>query len=82
MDTLIICGVTTEICVESTIRDAFFRDFKIVVPEDAVAALDVTRHEGTLLTIKFGFGTVTTTAEIIDCLGISLGTVKAPQKLN
>ena len=73
VDTLIICGVTTEICVESTIRDAFFRDFKIVVPEDAVAALDVIRHEGTLLTIKFGFGTVTTTAEIIDGLGISLG---------
>ena len=72
VDTLIICGVTTEICVESTIRDAYFRDFKIVVPEDAVAALDVVRHQGTLLTIQFGFGTVTTTAEVIDSLGVPL----------
>ena len=73
VDTLIICGVTTEICVESTIRDAYFRDFRIVVPEDAVAAMDVARHQGTLLTIQFGFGTVTTTAEVIDSLGVPLG---------
>jgi ureidoacrylate peracid hydrolase len=72
VDTLIVCGVTTEICVESTIRDAFFRDYKIVVPEDAVAATSVTRHEGTLLTIRFGFGAVTTTAEVIDSLGVSV----------
>ena len=32
VDTLIVCGVTTEICVESTIRDAYFRDFRILVP--------------------------------------------------
>ena len=72
VDTLIICGVTTEICVESTIRDAYFRDYKILVPEDAVAAMDVGRHQGTLLTIQYGFGTVTTTAEVIDSLGVSL----------
>ena len=72
VDTLIICGVTTEICVESTTRDAFFRDFKISVPEDAVASMDVVRHQGTLRTIQYGFGTVTTTAEVIDSLGVHL----------
>lgn len=40
VDTLIVCGVTTEMCVESTIRDAFFRDFQIIVPQDAVASED------------------------------------------
>ncbi len=73
VDTLIICGVTTEICVESTIRDAYFRDYKIFVPEDAVAAMDVARHQGTLLTIRYGFGTVTTSGEVIDSLGVPLG---------
>ena len=73
VDTLIICGVTTEICVESTVRDAYFRDYKVLVPEDAVAAMDVARHEGTLLTIRYGFGTVTTTPEVIDSLGVPLG---------
>ncbi len=72
VDTLIICGVTTEICVESTIRDAYFRDYKILVPEDAVAAMDLARHQGTLLTIQYGFGTVTTTGDVIDALGVPL----------
>ena len=72
VDTLIICGVTTEICVESTIRDAYFRDFKILVPKDAVAAMDIDRHEGTLATIEYGFGSVTTSAKLIsDLLGIA-----------
>ena len=64
VDTVVVCGVTTEICVESIVRDAFFRDYRIVVPEDAVAAIDPLRHEGTLRTIRFGFGTVTTVDEI------------------
>jgi ureidoacrylate peracid hydrolase len=68
VDTLIVCGVTTEICVESTIRDAYFRDFKIIVPKDAVAAMDIGRHKGTLATIEFGFGSVTTSAELINDL--------------
>jgi len=68
VDTLIICGVTTEICVESTIRDAYFRDFKILVPKDAVAAMDIERHKGTLVTIEYGFGSVTTSAKLINDL--------------
>ena len=38
--TLIICGVTTEMCVESTLRDGFFHDFRIVLAADAVASVD------------------------------------------
>ena len=68
VDTLIVCGVTTEICVESTIRDAYFRDFRILVPYDAVAATDVDRHLGTLRTIEYGFGTVTNTNTLIDAI--------------
>ena len=68
VDALVVCGVTTEICVESTIRDAYFRDFKILVPQDAVAAMDVARHQGTLRTIQYGFGTVTTSDEVINAL--------------
>jgi ureidoacrylate peracid hydrolase len=33
VDTLVICRVITEICFESTIRDAYFRDFKILGAE-------------------------------------------------
>ena len=65
-------GITTEICVESTIRDAYFRDFKILVPKDAVAAMDIDHHKGTLATIEYGFGSFTTSAKLInDLLGIT-----------
>lgn len=64
VDTVVVCGVTTEICVESTIRDAYARDYRIVVPTDAVAAFDVERHQGALKTIAYGYGTLVTTVEL------------------
>ena len=66
--TLIICGVTTEMCVESTLRDGFFHDFHIVLAADAVASVDRARHQATLQTVEYGFGAVTPTAEIIAAL--------------
>ena len=66
--TLIICGVTTEMCVESTLRDGFFRDFRIVLAADAVASVDRARHEATLRTVEYGFGAVLPTADIIHAL--------------
>ena len=66
--TLIICGVTTEMCVESTLRDGFFRDFRIVLAADAVASVDRARHQATLQTVEYGFGAVTPTTDIIAAL--------------
>jgi ureidoacrylate peracid hydrolase len=68
VDTLIVCGVTTEICVESTVRDAFARDIRIFVPSDATAAAHVQRHEDALRVIAYGFGTVTSVAELEEAL--------------
>ena len=62
---LIICGVTTEMCVESTLRDGFFRDFRIVLAADAVASVDRARHAATLQTVEYGFGAVVSTDDII-----------------
>ena len=66
--TLIICGVTTEMCVESTLRDGFFRDFRIVLAADAVASVDRARHAATLQTVEYGFGAVAPTTDIIHAL--------------
>jgi len=40
IDSLVVCGVTTNCCVESTVRDASHRDYKTFVVQDAVAELD------------------------------------------
>lgn len=68
VDTLIVCGVTTNICVESTVRDAFFRDIRVVVPSDGTAAVTPDLHEGALRDFEYGFGRVSTVAEIAEAL--------------
>ncbi|NED55948.1 cysteine hydrolase, partial [Micromonospora aurantiaca] len=37
VETLVMAGVRTDFCVESTVRAAFFRDLKAVVAREAVA---------------------------------------------
>jgi ureidoacrylate peracid hydrolase len=68
IDTVIVCGVTTNVCVESTVRDAFFRDFRIVVPSDATAAVSPELHEGSLNDFRYAFGPVVTTAELEEAI--------------
>ncbi|MDR0791878.1 MAG: cysteine hydrolase [Chitinophagaceae bacterium] len=48
VDTIIICGTVTNICCESTARDAFFRDYKVVFGSDICSADDKNVHDATL----------------------------------
>lgn len=68
IDTLIVCGVTTNVCVESTVRDAFFRDIRVVVPSDGTAAVTPELHEGALDDFRYGFGQVVTVDELVQDL--------------
>lgn len=38
VDTLIIVGLVTDICVQHTAADAFFRGYRIIIPQDCVEA--------------------------------------------
>lgn len=62
---LVVTGVTTNICVESTVRDAFFRDFKVTVLEDCVGAVDEMMQQGPLHSFRYGFGDVMKSDEFI-----------------
>lgn len=61
---LVMCGVTTNICIETTARDAGQRDYRVHVASDAVAEYDATRHEVALGTIGFAFGWITTVEDV------------------
>jgi len=63
---LVVCGVTTDICIDSTVRDASYRDYATFVASDATGELEVGRHEATLETLAFAFGWVLSTTEITD----------------
>ena len=52
---LVLCGVTTSMCVESTARDAAQRDYRTFVVTDATADIEPIRHERSLINLEFGF---------------------------
>lgn len=67
---IIFTGCTTSICVESTLRDAMFRDFRCLLLEDCTAepigaAADRTNHEASLLAIETLFGWVATSSALL-----------------
>lgn len=63
---LVMCGVTTNICVETTARDAGQRDYRVHVASDATAEYEQARHDHALNTIGFTFGWVDTVDEILE----------------
>jgi ureidoacrylate peracid hydrolase len=70
---LLVTGWTTSVCVESTIRDAFFRDYRCVLVEDCVAepmghGLSRSNHEASVLTIQARFGWISSSPSVIRAL--------------
>ncbi len=63
--TLLLTGATTNVCVESTARDAFMRDYHAVLVEDCVAAPTKEEHESTLHNMRTYFGHVFDSATIV-----------------
>ncbi len=63
--TLIMTGVATNVCVESTSREGFMLDYNVVIVDDACAATSREEHEGTLLNCRKFFGRVATVDEVI-----------------
>jgi ureidoacrylate peracid hydrolase len=64
---LIVTGCTTSICVESTVRDAMFRDYSCLVLGDCTAE-PIGTHESSLKVIETLFGWVTTSDVICAAL--------------
>ena len=66
MRTLVFTGVVTSGCVESTLRDAFFRDYYVVCASDCVAEASEARHGASLHKIDQAFGAVRDAAAIAE----------------
>lgn len=66
---LIVTGCTTSVCVESTVRDAMFRDYSCLVLEDCTAEpIGQANHEATLLVIQRLFGWTTPSEALLRAL--------------
>lgn len=64
IQTLVFTGVVTHVCVESTVREAFFHDYFNVVLRDVVAGYRKEWHDHALEVIDWGFGEVVTLDEL------------------
>lgn len=66
IDTVILTGVVTDICIQHTAADAFFRGYKIIVPRDCVEAVDAKTQEEAIRYIKKAYGPeITTSKELV-----------------
>ena len=64
VERLVVCGVTTNCCVETTVRDASQRDYQTFVVSDATGELDPRRHDHALEAMGMLFGDVVTVADV------------------
>lgn len=62
---VVVTGVVTSGCVDSTARDAFFNDYYVVVAEDCVAEASRERHDAALRKLAQAFGIVLPAADLI-----------------
>lgn len=68
VETIIVSGVVTDVCVMQTAREFADRGFTVIVPEDACAAAGEEAHQAALGTFAIVFGRVTSTEAVLDAL--------------
>jgi ureidoacrylate peracid hydrolase len=65
IDTLVVCGLTTECCVDSTVRDAFHRDYHVFLAGDACASYDSKLHDAAVRNLDVNFAIVVPTEDVV-----------------
>ena len=63
---VVITGIMTNVCCESTAREAFFRDYMVRFVADATGSVKEEMHVGTLLNLAYAFADVCTTSELMN----------------
>ncbi|KAL6312321.1 hypothetical protein AAG906_007986 [Vitis piasezkii] len=61
VEEVIVSGVMTNLCCETTAREAFVRGFRVFFSTDATATATAEMHEATLMNMAYGF------AYLVDC---------------
>jgi len=77
IETLIFTGVATNICVESTLRDAMVRDYHVILAPDACATWYPDLQAATCKTVRLWYGKVADSEEIT---GLWAGNQIIPKK--
>jgi len=65
---VVVCGVLTNLCCETTARSAFMRGFEVYFVKDGTATFSQDMHEATLLNLAYGFAVLTTIDDVIKAI--------------
>jgi nicotinamidase-related amidase len=65
VEDLVITGIMTNMCCESTARDAYFRDYRVFFLADGTGSITEEMHLASLLNLSFGFAWVTNVNSIL-----------------
>ncbi|MFH1489681.1 MAG: cysteine hydrolase [Pseudomonadota bacterium] len=68
IENIIVTGVVTNVCVESTARDGFNRDYNVILLDDCCGAYGLAEHAATLHNIRTHFGSVITSGALAELL--------------
>lgn len=69
VEDIVVSGVMTNMCCESTARDAYYRDYRVFIPADGTGTITEEMHVASLLNLAYGFARVTTGEAIVAQVG-------------
>jgi ureidoacrylate peracid hydrolase len=65
VDTIVACGLTTECCVDCTVRDAFHLDYHVFIASDACAAYEPDIHAAALKSLELNCAILVDTDQVL-----------------
>lgn len=65
IENIVFCGVTTNICVETTVRDAAQRNYRCFVARDAVGEVDPEMHKAGLRAMEYAFARIVDVDDVV-----------------
>jgi nicotinamidase-related amidase len=71
VEDIVVSGLMTNLCCESTARDAYYRDYRVFFPADGTGSVSEELHVASLLNLAYGFAHVTTGNAIAGQLAIN-----------